>query len=168
MLETAEDPCWHGRMRHVAGIAWIFAAVAVAHGEERPLFLPFALSLGGQQAAMVDGNELFAPIPDPVAADAVLKLEKKVPMLIVNAFACAEDGSVDEATPALVIFARDVDQVKLDASMDGRKLKPGTYLANIVAESSTARIVFRVGQQGDKKADFLKVVEFLKRKVSGE
>jgi len=168
MLETAAGSCLHGGMRHVAGIAWIFAAVTVAHGEERPMFLPFVLSLGGQQAVMAEGNDLFAPIPDPVAVDAVLKLEKKEPMLIVNAFACAEDGSVDEAVPALVIFARDVDQVKLDASMDGRKLTPGTYLANIVAENSTARIVFRVGRQGDKKADFLKVVEFLKRKVSGE
>ena len=149
-------------------LAWLLLS-ALALSAERPLFLPFDLSLGGQKAEMADGNDLFAPIPEAVTPDATLKLEKKVPMLIVNAFACAADGTVDEATPALVLFVRDATEVRLDQSLDGRKLAPGTYLANVVADGTTARIVFRVEPPGAKvKADFSKVVDFLKRKMGGK
>lgn len=130
------------------------------------MFLPFDLTLGGEKAVMEKGNELFAQIDKPVKADAVLELEAEVPMLIINAFPCDEDGTVQEGQPAAVIFARETKQVKLSDTMDKKKLKPGTYLANVVAEGKTSRIVFEVGE-AKKKVDFSKILGFLKKKAEG-
>lgn len=133
------------------------------------MFLPFDITLGGVKAEMKDGNDLFAQISKPVAADAVLALDEEVPMLIVNAFPCAEDGTVLENQTAAVIFANKVKEVKLDATMDKKKLKPGMYLANVVANSKTSRIVFQVAEPDSKiKVDFSKVFQFLKKKAAGE
>lgn len=137
--------------------------------EERPVFYPFDVTLGGTKAEMKEGNELFAEVPKPVAADAVLALEKVVPMLIVNAFPCKDDGTVEEAQAAAIYFANNVKEVKLDATMDKKKLPPGTYLANIVAEGKTSRIVFTIAAPDAKpKVDFSKVLGFLKKKAGGE
>ncbi|MEM1082829.1 MAG: hypothetical protein AAGI48_01805 [Verrucomicrobiota bacterium] len=150
-------------------LAALLLMVFSAAAEERPLFLPFDITLGGVKAEMKEGNELFAEVSKPVAADAVLALEKEVPMLIVNAFPCAEDGTVQEGQPAAVIFANKVSEVKLDATMDKKKLKPGSYLANVVADGKTSRIVFQVAEPGSKvKVDFSKVFKFLKKKAAGE
>ena len=136
--------------------------------EERPVVYPFDVTLGGTKAVMKEGNELFAEVPKPVAADAVLALEKVVPMLIVNAFPCKEDGTVEEAQAAGIYFANNVKEVKLDATMDKKKLPPGTYLANIVAEGKTSRIVFTIAAPDAKpKVDFSKVLGFLKKKAGG-
>ena len=49
------------------------------------------------------------------------------------------------------------------------ELKPGTYLANVVADSKTSRIVFTVAAPDAKpKVDFSKVLGFLKKKAGGE
>ena len=141
------------------------ATLPLQAAEERPLVLPFDLTLGGVKAVMQEGNMLFATIGEPVKADAVLKLEKQVPMLIINAFPCDEDGTVHEGQPAAVIFIKDTDQVKLDATIDGKKLGPGSYLANVVAESRTARIVFTIPKPDEKKkVDFSKIFSFLSKK----
>ncbi|MCH7224994.1 hypothetical protein [Haloferula sp. A504] len=131
--------------------------------EDRPLFLPFDLTLGGEKAVMENGNELFAQIDKPVKADAVLELEAQVPLLIVNAFPCKEDGTVLETQTAAVIVANNTKQVKLSDTMDKKKLEPGTYLANVVAGGKTSRIVFEVGE-AKKKVDFSKILGFLKKK----
>lgn len=154
-------------MRIAVLACWVLSMV-FARAEDRPLFLPFDLTLGGQKAVMAEGNELFAQIGDPVMADAVLKLEKEVPMLIVNAFPCKEDGTVEDTQAVGVIFANNTAEVKLSDTMDKQPLKPGTYLANVVAEGKTARIVFRVAAPGEKlKADFGRIFEFLKKKAGG-
>lgn len=150
----------------------VLASLAMASAgfaEDRPLFLPFDITLGGVKAEMKGENDLFAEIPKPVAADAVLALEREVPMLIVNAFPCQEDGTVLQTRTAAVIFANKVSEVKLDATMDGKKLEPGTYLANVVAEGKTSRIVFQVADPGSRiKVDFSKVFQFLRKKPAGE
>lgn len=155
-------------MKILASVLWL-ASLLLAHADEHPLFLPFDLSLGGQKAVMEHGNELFAQIPEPVAPDAPLKLEKEVPMLIVNAFPCKEDGTVEDAQAAGVIFANNTAEVKLSDTMDKKPLAPGIYLANVVAEGKTSRIVFRVAAPGDAlKANFSKIFSFLKNKAGGD
>jgi hypothetical protein len=136
--------------------------------EERPLVYPFDVTLGGTKAEMKEGNELFAEVSKPVAADAVLALDKVVPMLIVNAFPCKDDGTVEDAQAVGIYFANNVKEVKLDATMDKKKLPPGTYLANIVAEGKTSRIVFTIAAPDAKpKVDFSKILGFLKKKAGG-
>lgn len=132
--------------------------------DDGPMFLPFDLTLGGVKAKMEDGNALFAMIPEVVKADAELKLEKEVPMLIINAFPCEEDGTVKEAQAAGVLIGQNTSSVKLSETMDKKPLKPGTYLANVVADGKTARIVFTIGEAGEK-AEFGKVFNYLKKKA---
>lgn len=149
-------------------LACLIALAAPLHAEDRPLFYPFDITLGGVKAEMKEGNMLFAEVPKAVAADAVLALENEVPMLIVNAFPCNEDGTVEQGQPAAVIFANQVKEVKLDATMDKKKLAPGTYLANVVANNQTSRIVFTVAAPDAKPVvDFSKVLRFLKKKAGG-
>ena len=133
---------------------------------ERPTFYPFDVTLGGTKAEMKEGNDLFAEVARPVAADAVLALGKVVPMLIVNAFACKEDGTVEDAQAVGIYFANNMKEVKLDATMDKKKLPPGTYLANVVAEGKTSRMVFTIAAPDAKpKVDFSKILGFLKKKA---
>ena len=147
----------------------LFCLAAPLVAQDRSTFYPFDITLGGTKAEMKAGNELFAEVSKPVTDDAVLALEKQVPMLIVNAFPCKEDGTVEDTQAAAIIFANNVKEVKLDATMDKKKLKPGTYLANIVAENQTSRIVFTVAAPDAKpKVDFSKVLGFLKKKAGGE
>ena len=152
-----------------SSLALLFCLAAPLIAEDRPTFYPFDITLGGTKAEMKAGNDLFAEVPKAVADDAVLALEKQVPMLIVNAFPCKEDGTVEEAQAVGIIFANNVKEVKLDATMDKKKLKPGTYLANVVADGKTSRIVFTVAAPDAKpKVDFSKVLGFLKKKAGGE
>ena len=147
----------------------LFCLVASLHAGERSDFYPFDVTLGGTKAEMKAGNELFAEVSKPVAPDAVLSLEKEVPMLIINAFPCKDDGTVEENQATAVIFAQNVKEVKLDATMDKKKLQPGSYLANVVADGKTSRIVFVVAAPDAKPVvDFSKVLGFLKKKAAGE
>lgn len=135
--------------------------------EERPLLYPFDVTLGGQKAEMGDWGDLFAVVKEPVKPDAVLALEKEVPMLIVNAFPCKEDGTILMAgAPAAVIFVQNAAEVKLDATMDKKPLEAGTYLMNVVADGKTSRVVFTVtdGKKKIELPDFKKLTDFLRRK----
>lgn len=151
------------------GLAVVSSLLAAAStiAEERPLFLPFDVTLGGHQAIMKQGNELFAQIEQPVKPDSTLSIPGKSAMLIINAFPCQEDGTVMENQPAAVIFAQNTAEVKLTDTMDKKSLAPGNYLANVVAHNKTARIVFRIGTP-EAKVDFSKILSFLKKKAGGE
>lgn len=134
---------------------------------KRPLLYPFDVTIGGQKATMQEGNILFAVIEKPVKADALLEIEKVSPLLIINAFAVNEKGEVmlPGQQPA-AIFAQNVKSTKLNATMDKKPLKPGRYLANVVAHGGTSRVVFVVEDKSGKlKIPTLKqVVDFLKKK----
>ena len=111
--------------------------------EKRPMLYPFDVTIGGQKAVMQEGNILFAVIEKPVKADSLLEIEKKAPMLIINAFIINEKGEVmPPGQQPAVIFTRDTQTTKLDATMNKQALKPGRYLANIVAHGTTSRVVF--------------------------
>ncbi len=127
---------------------------------------PFDVTLGGTKAELKEGNEYFAEVAKPVAADAVLVLEKEVPVIIVNLFTCEEDGRVNVALPSAIIIAKQVKEVKLDATMDKKKLPPGTYLASVEAEGMDSCIVFTIAAPDAKpKVDFSKILGFLKMKA---
>jgi hypothetical protein len=65
-----------------------------------------------------------------------------------------------------VIFTQKTKSTKLDATMDKKPLKPGRYLANIVANGGTSRVVFVIEDKSGKlKIPSIKdVVDFLKKK----
>ncbi|RYD47841.1 MAG: hypothetical protein EOP85_04710, partial [Verrucomicrobiaceae bacterium] len=128
-------------MKHIL-LSTLMAVSSVIAEETRPTFLPFDVTVGGEEAEMKTGNDLFAVIGKPVKSDAVLTIGKESPLLIVNAFACKENGSVEQHSPAAVIFAQNTATAALNATMDKKPLPPGTYLMNIVAHQATARVVF--------------------------
>ncbi len=147
-------------------VALLFLGLVVSvSGEERPLLYPFDVTLGGQIAETGDLGDLFAVIKEPVEADAVLAIDQDAPVLIVNAFPCKEDGTIlMDGAPAAVLFAQNASEVRLDATMDGKRLAAGTYLMNVVASGKTSRVVFTVrdGRKPVKLPDLGKLVEFLK------
>ncbi|MGJ8695499.1 MAG: hypothetical protein ACSHYF_04225 [Verrucomicrobiaceae bacterium] len=136
--------------------------------EKAPLLYPFKVTIGDQTAAVTKHDDLFAVIARPVKADAPLKIEKESPLLIINAFPCADDGTVADAQAANIIFAQNTAEVSLkdtkDRTMQPKPLAPGTYLANIVAHGKTSRVVFTVqGNDGKVKLpDISKIIKFLK------
>jgi len=138
-----------------------------AQDDKRPMLYPFDVTIGGQKAVMQEGNILFAIIEKPVQADALLEIEKEAPMLIINAFAVNVKGElIEQAAQASVIFTQKTKSTKLNATMDKKPLKPGRYLANIVAHGGTARVVFVVEDKSGKlKIPSIKqVLDFLKNK----
>lgn len=148
-------------------LTMLFGLSAVSGEEaERPLLYPFDVALGGQKAKIGEWGDLFAVVKVPVKADALLTLENEAPMLIVNAFPCKEDGTIlMDGAPTAVIFAKQTKEVKLDATMGQKKLAPGTYLMNVVANGKTSRVVFTVTDGGKVKLpDFGKLMDFLKGK----
>lgn len=156
-------------MRNVivaCGCLWMACGLAAAE-EKRPLVLPFDVTVGGQKARMQEGNILFAVVEKPVKPDAPVVIEKESPLFIINAFACKEDGSVMEPgqQPA-IIFSQNAKETRLNATMDKKALKPGTYLMNIVAHGTTSRVVFTVEDKTGKlkMPDFKKVLQFLSNK----
>lgn len=153
-------------MKHLL-LATLLAATTVLAEEVRPVFLPFDVTVGGQKAEMKAGNDLFAVIATPVKPDAALVIGKESPMLIVNAFACKEEGSVEQNTPAAVIFAQNTATTPLNATMDKKPLAPGTYLMNIVAHQATARVVFTVQdlEAKVKLPSIDSILGFLKKKA---
>lgn len=154
-------------MKHLL-LTTLLAISPVLAEEARPTFLPFDVTVGGQKAVMKTDNDLFAVIGNPVKPDATLTIGKESPMLIVNAFACKEDGSVEQNAPAAVIFAQNTATTPLNATLDKKPLTPGTYLMNIVAHQATARVVFTVEDPAAKvKLPSLEsILGFLKKKAS--
>lgn len=144
----------------------LFPAIVRAE-DERPLFLPFDVTLAGQMAEMKAKNDLFAVIKEPVKPDALLTIAKQAPLLIINAFACKEDGTVEQNATAAVIVAQNTDRTAMNATTDKKPLPPGTYLMNIVAHQATARVVFTVEDPAGKmKFPTLEsIMGFLKKKA---
>ncbi len=151
----------------LCGCLWMVWGMAWAEEEPRPVIYPFDVTVGGQKAKVQKGNLLFAVVEKPVKPDAVVRIEKESPLFIINAFACKEDGSVmaPDQQPA-VIFNQNAKETKLNATMDKKPLKPGTYLMNIVAHGTTSRVVFTVEDKTGKikMPDFKKVFDFLSKK----
>ena len=154
-------------MKPLVLFSLLLAPLLHAEEDKRPVLYPFDVTIGGQKAVMQDGNILFAVIEKPVKANALLEIEKEAPMLIINAFAVNEKGEVmlPGQQPA-AIFAQKAKSVKLDATMTKQALKPGRYLANVVAHGGTSRVVFVIEDKSGKlKIPSVKqVIEFLKKK----
>lgn len=154
-------------MKTLILISLLLAPLLNAQDGQRPVLYPFDVTIGGQKAVMQEGNILFAVIEKPVKANAVLEIDKEAPMLIINAFAVNEKGEVMQPgqQPA-VILANKAKSVMLNATMDKKPLRPGRYLANVVAHGGTSRVVFVVEDKtGKLKIPTVKqVVDFLKKK----
>lgn len=118
----------------------------VAPAGERPDIYPFDVKVGGQLAAMTGSNRLFAHIAEPVPAEAELEVPGAEGMVIVNVFPSAPDGTVPDtaAGQTKVILIQQGGKAKLDATMDGTKLAPGLYGANVVSGGRTSRVQFTV------------------------
>ncbi len=148
---------------------WVWLAVigSAAHGDEkRPVFYPFKVMVGEQEAVVDPLNEFFAVVKDPVSADALVKIEAKAEMLIASAYLCQRDGTVLDDKEPFNIFAANSDQLALVATLKNEALQPGTYLMSVLAHGKSARLVFTIADPEGKMA-FPKVSDVLKY-IKGE
>lgn len=107
--------------------------------------LPFGVTLGGQAAAKVEGDALFAHFPAAVASGASMGVKGATGQVIVNIFASDNKGKVaDGVQPAILLF--DAKETKsINDNMGKTKLKPGWYAANVVCGAlGTSRVLFQV------------------------
>ena len=123
---------------------------------------PFKVTVGGQEAKMQKKGDLFAVIAKPVKTNALLEIEKQSDLLIVNAFRREEDGTVANGTTPAAMFAQKADQLKINATLDKKVLKPGRYLMNVVAHSKTSRVVFTVGDHEAELPSLRQITEALR------
>ncbi len=147
------------------GLALVLGGTLRAE-EKRPIVYPFDVTVGGQKAKVQKDNILFVVIEKPVKPNAVVAIKEASALFVINAFPCKPDGTVlQTGAPAAVIYKQKAKEAKLSDTFDKKMLKPGTYLMNLVAHSSTSRVVFTVSEKsGDVKLpDFKKIVNFLKK-----
>jgi hypothetical protein len=104
--------------------------------------LPFGVKVGGQSAKAE--NALFATVAKPVAPDAEMEVDAKGPMIIVNVFPCDKKGTVKKGAQPEIILLQKTNKIKLSSTMSKKKLVPGEYIMNIVAEGKTSRVKFTV------------------------
>lgn len=111
---------------------------------ESSVSLPFGVKLGGQQAIPAGP---VAKIANPVASDADVELAVEVKdTVFVNIFISDANGNVETANSqaAEIIMVNGANKFKINQTMSKNSLKAGTYLANIMANNETSRIVFMV------------------------
>jgi hypothetical protein len=108
--------------------------------------MPFPVKIGGQQAKPT--HDICGSIANPVAANAEIIAEvdlKSNEQVIINAFESSADGkTVGNQAAAVIVFEKGKNKSSLDKDMQGKKLKAGTYMVNVVAKGKTARVMFKV------------------------
>lgn len=130
------------RLLVVAVSALLLACPAVLAGDFNAL--PFAVTLGGQQAVAEKADSTHAKIAEPVAAGAELVVDTKEAMVIVNIFDCDAQGNVASGTQPLIVLMQGTNKSPISKTMDGKTAKPGHHIMNIVAGGKTARVLFTV------------------------
>lgn len=107
--------------------------------------LPFGVNLGGQDAALVEGDILFAHFSKSVAPGAVMSVKDVTGQIIVNIFPADSEGKVEQgAQPAIMLF--DASESKsINDNTTQKALDPGWYAANVVCGPiGTSRILFEI------------------------
>lgn len=103
---------------------------------------PFKVKLDGQAAVKKGGQAIFATIDSAVPANAEIEVEA-TGQVIVNAFQCDAKGNpIQGKVPAVLIFQ--APKGTLAQTLDGNPLQPGKYIANVVANGATSRVVFNI------------------------
>ncbi len=128
------------RILAVTGLAFVLVAGATAMPMAADR-LPFGVTLAGERPA---NGASFATVATPVAADAELVVEVDAQMVTINVFPCDEKGTVKNGAAPAVIMIQGGKKVKMDQTVDKKKLAAGNYIMNIVAGDKTARVKFTV------------------------
>jgi len=107
--------------------------------------LPFGVKIGGKSA--VAKNDICAEIPGTVANNAKIVVDAKTDdMIIINVFPCKEDGSVSSGTKcrSIILIKKGSNKTTLNKSTENVTLPAGTYIMNVVAQGTTARVIFKL------------------------
>ena len=130
----------------IALVLTCIAGIAIAAD-----ILPFGVKVGGQSAKKK--NTIFASVAKPVAPDAEMEVDSKSAMIIVNVFPCDKKGTVKSGAQPEIILLQNTNIVQLTSTMSKKKLVPGEYIMNIVAEGKTSRVKFTVQTPGKAKKE---------------
>lgn len=122
-------------------LASVALSAPLALADQDPAY-PFKVTIGGQEAVKENPVAAFAVIKEAVAADSEIQVAAEG-QVIVNAVQCDDNGApVAGKTMAVLMF--NGPKGSLAKTMDGKKLEAGKYLANVVANGATSRVVFNV------------------------
>lgn len=124
-------------------LAALLIPVLARAQEGRPDIYPFDVTVGGQLAKVTDEFPVCARVEKPVTADAAIEVGTQPGTIIINAFPSNEKGEVPEGAQGVILMAEGT-KTALDQTMDKARLSPGTYLMNVVAGGTTARVLFTV------------------------
>lgn len=137
---------WFPKFLSLATALYLFLGLSIANAADRPVVYPFDVKIGGQLAEIKGdpSTTLFAEIEKPVAADAEIEVIGAPGLLIVNVFPLDDNGAVKEGVTPKAIVVPSGTVASMGAFMDGTKLEPGLYGANIVFANTTSRVKFVV------------------------
>ena len=113
----------------------------MAFADQDPTY-PFKVTIGGQEAAKENPAAAFAVIKEAVAADSEIQVAAEG-QVIINAVQC-DDSGTPVAGKSMAVLMFEGPKGSLAKTMDGKKLEAGKYLANVVANGATSRVVFNV------------------------
>lgn len=124
----------------------IFSALALLATTAFSNSLPFLVKIGGEEAKLEKETDIAAKLKSPVAADAELEVavEGELPMLLINAFTSNPSGEINEESTPIILVGQNTKKIKLDATLDHKKLDAGFYILSIVAGENTARVLIKV------------------------
>ena len=122
-------------------LGWM-AATAFA---DQDTLLPFGVKIGGQEAVLTDTDAVFAVVNQAVPADAEIVADTADNTITVDLYAADGNGNaLPEAVP-VTITIRKGTPVRLNQTPDGRALKPGRYIMNLISPTKgTSRVFFAV------------------------
>lgn len=123
---------------------WVLLALFPGAGwaeEQRPPFYPFKVTIGGQEAKLESGVDLFAVIQKPVPVGALLEVGEKTKLLMASAYPCKADGTVLDGDKVIDLFAQNSASLKLVATLKKEVLPSGTYLMTVFAHGKSARVL---------------------------
>ena len=139
-------------IRQTVGLALTLALVfggrslaAQDGGPPVPEVLPFAVAIGGHDAAKSERVAVAAVIDQPVPADAAIEVRGVDGTIIINAVPSDESAEpLDPAAAPKVIILQDAGKGTLADTMDGSRLESGTTLLNIIGGGKTARVLVTI------------------------
>ena len=122
-------------------VTLFMATSQVALASEDPTY-PFIVKIAGQEAVKSDPVKPFAVINEAVANNSEIEVAAEG-QVIINLVQCDDQGN-PVAGKATAVLMFQGPKGSLDKTIDGKKLESGKYLANVVANGATSRVVFNV------------------------
>jgi hypothetical protein len=124
-------------------LSMLVLVATVSAASAAPMSLPFPVKVGGQDAKVDSDTAFAARVDGAVTPDAPIEVTANSPQVIVNVMEADEKGQPIAGKPTSILLLAN-GKGALSGTMDKKPLGPGRYLASLVADGKTARVVFTI------------------------